>query len=181
MRFEMKKPIAILITAVFLLSALSTIAATTISNNAYATDPSSWYMTKSGVLSSDYYTLYPFATDASLKVGFSKFGEMIDSNTNTGLEYRGADVFAPAAGSGLVSQVPKNLWVNGWLLNITYFNRLLGWRNVWAAALFSDSRQYGGDWIRVDFPNDWDVHYINEYPKDPGYYIGAGSYGSTLV
>jgi len=178
MRFEMKKPIAILVTAVFLLSAIVVAASVTPASVLAATDPSSWYVTKSGVLSSDYYTLYPFESDASVKIGLSRFGEMIDSNTNTGLEYRGADPFAPPAGSGTVASIPKNLWINGWLLNITYYNRLLGWRNVWAAALFADAHNYGGDWIRVDNPND----YPNEYPKAAGYNIyGTGTYGTTLV
>lgn len=55
----------------------------------------SWYMNVSGVLSSDTYALYPFKTDKSLKWGFSKFGEMIDSINNIGLEYRDRDAFAP--------------------------------------------------------------------------------------
>ncbi|MHC3129386.1 MAG: hypothetical protein IBV52_04845, partial [Candidatus Bathyarchaeota archaeon] len=43
-----------------------------------AADPSTWYMTVDGVLDTDYYTLYPYETDKSLKIGFSKFGELIN-------------------------------------------------------------------------------------------------------
>ena len=48
-------------------------------------------MTVSGVLDSDYYSLYPYETNASLKVGFSKYGELINSAANVGLEYGAVD------------------------------------------------------------------------------------------
>jgi hypothetical protein len=151
-----------------------------------AVDPSSWYKTVPGVLNSDYYSLYPYETDASLKIGFSKFGELINLNDNTGLEYGAVDPFAPPAGSGLTSQVPKNLWLQGWLINITYTNRLLGPRNVWACAMTSDGIQYGNDWIRVDFMNDRSTTYgkvahgFQEDPTDPGSLIyGDAPYSTT--
>ncbi|MCW4003680.1 MAG: hypothetical protein NWE95_07200, partial [Candidatus Bathyarchaeota archaeon] len=109
------------------------------------------FMAVNGVLSSDYYTLYPYETNADLKIGFSKYGELINSDANVGLEYGAVDPFAPPAGSGTTTQVPKRMWVQGWFLNITYYHRTLGWRNVWAMAIHSDSVVYGNDWIRVDF------------------------------
>jgi hypothetical protein len=146
-----------------------------------ATDPSDWYMTVNGVLDTDYYTLYPYETDESLKIGFSKFGELINSEDNVGLEYGTVDPFAPAAGSTPTTQVPKHVWVQGWLVNITYNHRTKGTRNVWATAMHSDSVEYGKDWIRVDFNNDYSTTYGDEDPRDPGYMIyDSGTYGTTL-
>lgn len=133
------------------------------------------YMTVNGVLDSDYYSLYPYSAK-SLKIGFSKYGEMIDSNTNTGLEYGAVDPFAAPAGSA-VGSIPKSMWLNGWLINITYYNIPQGrTRNVWATAQFADATAYGGSWIRVDFANDYDSTYGYEDPRDPGYIIG--NYGA---
>src|SRR3990170_2463553 len=148
----MKKHLtAILMTTVFILSLL--VPALSM-NTVMAADPSSWYMSVNGVLNTDYYSLYPFETNTSLKVGFSKFGELINSNDNTGLEFGAVDPFAPPAGSGETIFVPKRDWLNGWLVNITYNHRIQGPRNVWATAQHSDSVEYGNDWIRVDFTND---------------------------
>ena len=144
------------------------------------TDPNDWYTSVEGVLDSDYYWLYPFEKN-SLTIGFSKFGELINSTGNVGLEYGSVDPFAPPAGSGTTSSVPKVMWVQGWLINITYQHVTKGTRNVWACALFSDTTNYGGDWIRVDFQNDYSATYGWEDPLDPGYYIGASDYGTTLV
>jgi hypothetical protein len=58
-----------------------------------AADPSNWFKTVDGVLDTDYYTLYPYETDKSLKIGFSKFGELINSKDNVGLEYGAVDPF----------------------------------------------------------------------------------------
>ncbi|MEM2911359.1 MAG: hypothetical protein QW146_02510 [Candidatus Bathyarchaeia archaeon] len=116
-----------------------------------AADPTNWYMTVNGVLDSDTYMLYPYASE-SLKVGFSKFGELIDSNTNVGLEYAGdRDPFAPIAGSTVDTQyLPKNVWINGWFIDIRYNHSSWGFRNVWAGALFADLSDYGRPWLRVD-------------------------------
>jgi len=147
-----------------------------------AADPSDWYQTVDGVLDTDYYTLYPYETDKSLKIGFSKFGELINSDDNVGLEYGTVDPFAPAAGSSVAASVPKRMWLQGWLINITYTHRTLGERNVWATAMHGDSIDYGKDWIRVDFNNDQSTTYYDEDPRDPGYLIyGSGTYGTTLV
>ena len=115
-----------------------------------ATDPADWYMTVEGVLDTDYYTLYPYDAD-SLDVGLSKFGELIDSETNVGLEYAGArDPFAAPAGSSLVSKLPKNVWINGWYIAVTYNHSTWGERYIWAGALFADLTSYGGPWLHVD-------------------------------
>lgn len=176
-----KSLIAILMTAVMLLpliAPLMTVKA--------ATDPSDWYMTVPGVLNTDYYTLYPYETNASLTIGFSKFGELISSAANVGLEYAAVDPFAPPAGSGLTAQVPKRDWLQGWFVNITYHHRTLGDRNVWAMAVHSDAVDYGNDWIRVDFPFDHSTtmgfanNGYNEDPRSLGYLIyGTGTYGAT--
>jgi hypothetical protein len=125
------------------------------------------YMNVSGVLDTDTYYLYPFKTDASLKIGFSKYGEMIDSQNNIGLEYRGVDPFAPPAGPSVPSAIPKKYWINGWLINITYDHVTFGKRNVWACALHADLNAYGGPWQIVSFPNDKDPIYGWEDPRDP--------------
>ncbi|MEM3760413.1 MAG: hypothetical protein QXZ02_04780, partial [Candidatus Bathyarchaeia archaeon] len=140
-----------------------------------ATDPSSWYMTVNGVLATDYYSLYPFKNDKSLKIGFSKFGEMIDSSTNVGLEYRDRDAFAPAAGSSVPSEITKNKWMSGWLINITYYTTS-GPRNVWAMAQHADLVDYGKDWIRVHSNYNYSGALTEsaEDPSDVGKLISTG-------
>jgi len=142
------------------------------------TDPANWYKTVPGVLATDYYTLYPYETDKSLKIGFSKFGEMIDTVTNVGLEYRNLDPFAPAAGSAVLSAIPKKNWINGWLINITYVGLGAVPRCVWASATHADFRDFGGPWLRVDFADDWSATWGLEDPKDPGYEIGNYAAGT---
>jgi hypothetical protein len=108
------------------------------------------YVTVEGVLDSDTYTLYPYA-EKSVDVGLSKYGELIDSNTNVGLEYADArDPFAAPAGSGLVSKLPKNVWINGWYIALTYNHSSWGERYIWAGALFADLTAYAGPWLHVD-------------------------------
>jgi len=140
-----------------------------------ATDPSSWYMTVNGVLATDYYSLYPFKNDKSLNIGFSKFGEMIDSSTNVGLEYRDRDAFAPAAGSNVPSEITKNKWMSGWLINITYYTTS-GPRNVWAMAQHADLIDYGKDWIRVHSNYNYSgaLTEAAEDPSDVGKLISTG-------
>jgi len=169
---ERRKILAILIAAVIVTAIF---APTLLIKQVTANDSSSWYMNVSGVLASDYYSLYPFY-EKSLKIGFSKFGEMIDSRPteNVGLEYGGErDAFAPVAGSSVPDQIPKEVWLNGWLINITYTHQSAGARNVWATAQHSDLVANGSDWIRVD--NDWyggtsggPTYEWEEDPRDPG-------------
>ncbi|GIU72430.1 MAG: hypothetical protein KatS3mg003_1909 [Candidatus Nitrosocaldaceae archaeon] len=116
------------------------------------TDPDTWYTTVAGNLDSDTYDLYPYKNDASLKIGFSRFGEMINSveNTRVGLEYRNQDTFAPPAGNSFPSDIPPSSWLQGWLINITYNNPTAGLRNVWAMAQHADTVDLGKNWLRVD-------------------------------
>jgi hypothetical protein len=136
------------------------------------TDPTGWYTTVNGVLTSDYYTLYPY-TQKSIDLGFSKYGELINSTKGgsipsdpttrgVGLQYPGYDAVgtydqritgASTSRDPFANElVTKNLWVNGWLINITYRNRIFeetglpAYRVVWAFALFSDGIKYGGEW-----------------------------------
>ena len=127
------------------------------------------YRTVEGVLATDRYALYPFEKDASLKIGFSKFGEMIDAVSEVGLEYRGVDPFAPPT-----TDVAKTRWINGWLINITYYYYQGGvYRTIWAGALFADTVKWGSpsgtDWLCVweDTNND-----LKEDFRDKGYPIG---------
>ncbi|RJS80758.1 hypothetical protein CW709_06265, partial [Candidatus Bathyarchaeota archaeon] len=142
-------------------------------------DPSDWYATVEGVLASDYYSLYPYE-EKSLKVGYSKFGELINSNDNVGLEYAGErDPFAAPPGPDLDpwGKLPKRVWINGWYIDIRYNHSSWGYRNVWAGALFADLSSYGGPWIRVD--NDyWGTDYAEQYEweedfRDPGLELDA--------
>jgi len=143
-----KSLVSIFAITVFLLASLGPALFT---QTAQAADPTNWYMTANGVLDTDTYLLYPY--DAKLlKLGFSKFGELINSNTNVGLEYASArDPFAPLAGATLDENVlPKNVWINGWFIDIRYNHTSWGYRNVWAGALFADLSDYGRPWLRVD-------------------------------
>jgi len=142
---------------------------------AEATDPDSWYTNVTGVLASDTYSLYPF-NPVNLKIGLSKFGEMIDSRStqNVGLEYDTRDPFAPPAGSSVPTEIPKHKWSQGWLINITYYHVPTGQnRSVWACALHADLTSYGNDWIRIS--NNWyggvsggPTLEQDEDPRDPG-------------
>jgi hypothetical protein len=160
----MKKTLMTIITATLLLS----LFVPSLISVANATDPSEWYMTVDGVLDTDTYSLYPYNAE-SMNIGFSKFGEMINTLDNVGLEYGTVDPFAPPGGSA-VGAINKEAWLQGWLINITYYHRIRGQlRNVWATAQHADSVAYGNDWIRVDFLNDWSVTRGVEDPRDPGY------------
>jgi hypothetical protein len=118
-------------------------------------DPLDWYAVVNGVLGSDTYSHYPFR-EASLDIGFSKFGEMIGLDSSTvgvGLQYPGMDetgthlqTMDPATGADAFANelIPMHQWVNGWLLDVKYGNR-----EVWAFALFSDFSVAGKDWITM--------------------------------
>jgi hypothetical protein len=170
-----KTVIAIVMTALMMISIMAPLLST-----GQAAD-SGDYMTVNGVLDSDYYVLYPYETDASLSVGFSKYGELINSEANVGLEYGLVDPFAYPVGSSVSSTVPKRMWVQGWFINITYNHRTQGPRNVWAMAVHADSIAYDNDWIRVEYANDKSATYGLEDPRDPGYLIYDSAYGTTLV
>jgi hypothetical protein len=128
---------------------------------AQAQDPDDWYMIVNGVLSSDTYSLFPYE-EASMDIGFSKFGEMIayswDTEVGVGMQYHGYesvgtydqrfiienndDVFAN-------EQVPITDWMNGWLIDIKYTTAAGDPREIWAFAQFSDSKAAGKDWITM--------------------------------
>src|SRR4030042_5159273 len=97
MKMERRKKILAMLTITLMIATVFT--PTLLINPVNATDPTDWYTNISGVLATDTYSLYPFKQDKSLTIGFSKFGEMIDSINNIGLEYRDRDAFAPAAGA----------------------------------------------------------------------------------
>jgi hypothetical protein len=122
-----------------------------------AVDSSSWYTTINGVLDSDYYLLYPYAKK-SVKVGFSKFGELIGIPASgnqsvqsqwVGLEYDTRDPFAPA------DTVPMTSWINGWYIRIEYISPTANNkdRKLYAFAMFSDGSSWGGDWQYATTPS----------------------------
>jgi len=113
-----------------------------------AVDPSDWYTIKPGVLDSDYYLLYPFAKK-SVKMGFSKYGELIAVEGNqsvqsnwVGMEYDGRDPFTP------YDTIPLSSWINGWYIHIEYINptAINKDRKLFAFAMFADGSEWGGDW-----------------------------------
>ncbi|MBS7605608.1 hypothetical protein KEJ31_04830, partial [Candidatus Bathyarchaeota archaeon] len=75
---KIKKLIVLSIAAIMLLSLFAPML---LIQPVSAADPTDWYMTINGVLNTDYYKLYPYES-ALLKVGLSKFGELIDDTTN---------------------------------------------------------------------------------------------------
>jgi hypothetical protein len=149
-----KKQTSLIVIAILLLSTILSI--TTVQ----AVEPQpvpgqETYQTIEGVLDSDTYILYPY-DEINVDIGFSKYGEMIDGDTETGLLYKGIDAFANPA-------VPKDLWCSGWIMDIHYTEG--GYlRNVWAYALFSDRTVLGieGDWqngqLTRDASNPADTH-----------------------
>jgi hypothetical protein len=132
---KMKKYImAILTTAMITVSFLA--SAIPIVN---AADPTYWYYQKSGVLDSDYYSLYPFEKN-SLTIGFSKFGELVNPYTGNGLNYSGRDPFANEG-------VPSAYWLQGWFLDARYNLRTtVASQHLWAFATYADMIAAGGDW-----------------------------------
>jgi len=129
---------------VILVSSIATVLLTQVNvTRAAETTYDQDYMTVEGVLASDKYVLFPFEKK-NLKIGFSKYGEMIDYDTKVGLEYGGeTDPFATNP-----SQVLEYEWVNGWVINITYIHGG-EYYNRWAFALYSDyynENSIGGDW-----------------------------------
>ncbi|MEM1551006.1 MAG: hypothetical protein QXR13_03625, partial [Candidatus Bathyarchaeia archaeon] len=121
-----------------------------------AADPASWYTTVPGVLTSDYYVLYPFNT-YSIDFGLSKFGEMINypvaPGVGLGLQYPGYDKVGTynqkltyARDPFANEYVNPKYWINGWLIEVRYTHRTLRDRYIIAMALFADMNSYGGDW-----------------------------------
>jgi hypothetical protein len=175
-----KSLIAILATAVIVVSLLGPAM---FLQKAYGADPTSWYYTENGVLGTDSYLLYPYKS-ANTNIGFSKFGELIDGNTNVGIEYNGSrDPWAELPGSTVDNDyLPKNVWINGWMLSLTYNNSLNGLTNVWAAAMFGDLVSYGGPWLNIKAPGSCPYEYQEDFRR-PGYEISAAGVvtGTTLL
>jgi len=171
---ERRKKILAMLTITLVIATVFT--PTLLINPVNATDPTDWYTNISGVLDTDTYSLYPFKQDKSLKIGFSKFGEMIDSINNIGLEYRDRDAFAPAAGASVPTEIAKKKWMSGWLINVTYTGTS-GTRNIWAMAQHADLIDYGKDWIRVNSNYNYSgaLTEATEDPRDVGKFIVAGT------
>ena len=121
--------------------------------------------TITGVLTSDYYALYPYET-TSMDFGISKYGEMIDGTgllPDVGLQYPGYETAATHDQRvvGDLSRDPfanemvdKMLWLNGWLLEARYTHRTYGDRLVLSMAMSADMAAFGGDWLnghKLDF------------------------------
>jgi hypothetical protein len=173
MKMERRKELLAILTITLVSAAI--IAPIFLIRPVTATDPSGWYMNVSGVLDSDYYSLYPFEDNKSINFGFSKFGELIDSINNVGLEYGARDSFAPPAGATVPTEIAKKKWMSGWLINITY-QGTSGRRNVWAVAQHADLIDYGKDWIRVNSNYNYSgaLTEAEEDPRDVGKFIGTG-------
>jgi hypothetical protein len=144
--------------------------------NGVAPENPSWYYTETGVLHTDSYTLYPYS-NGTLKVGFSQYGELIDNNQNVGLQYNGwngpRDPFCEGALLNDLAILPKSVWINGWYIDINYYHKNWGYRDVWAGALFSDLSDYAKPWLRVDegygsCTYEWQENFV-----DPGVELDA--------
>lgn len=149
---EMKKKTKLKMLALILIMGCSIVApiivqrymvgAWKLTGNKGSYDPD--YMCLSGVLSTDSYVLFPFQKK-NLTIGFSKYGEMIDYDLKIGMDYGGAtDPWAPNT-----DYVDEYEWVEGWVINITYWHEDTFY-NRWAFALYSDysgASGIGGDWI----------------------------------
>jgi len=110
-------------------------------------DTQLWYRNVEGVLSSDSFYCYPYKP-IDLKIGLSKFGEKINPYVPKGLQYNGpptAVVSTSGADPFANPGVLKEQWIEGWWIAFTYQNRIpaLGWRTLWAWALFSDFTNWG--------------------------------------
>ena len=152
MRKKRVNQIASLILVIVLLQS----AIITVSPIAFASEPDPApenveYMSIEGILDTDEYVLYPYE-ETNIDIGFSKYGELIDGDTLTGLSYKGIDVFANP-------EVPTELWCNGWIMDIHYTEG--GYlRSIWAYALFSDRTAEGveGPWQNQQLTKDASAH-----------------------
>jgi hypothetical protein len=136
--------IALALLGILTCSILASVLMDTFMANAAKSTYNSAYMTKSGVLSTDSYVLFPFQKK-NLTIGFSKYGEMIDYDTKVGMDYNGVtDPWAPN-----LNYVEEYEWVEGWVINITYWHSDTFY-NTWAFALYSDNsgdvNGIGGEW-----------------------------------
>ncbi len=179
-----KSIIAILTTAVMILSFLGPALYSQTVAYALVPDPEAWYMQVDGVLDTDYYSLYPYEAK-SLSIGLSKYGEFINNVTNVGLEYGGErDPWAAPAGPDLdpYGKLPKKVWINGWYIDITYNHSSWGVRNLWAGAMFGDLSSQGKPWLRVSTEYGSCTYEWQENFLRPGFEVDADGdvVGSTL-
>ncbi|UCE43723.1 MAG: hypothetical protein JSV57_05060 [Candidatus Bathyarchaeota archaeon] len=129
-------------TAIVLMTFISLLSMISPAEQAFV-DPDAYALLE-GVLHDDTYELYPYEKK-SLRIGFSKYGEMIARDAcpvcdNIGINYdMGPDPFAN-------ENVSINEWNEGWLMNITYDYEGAS-ESVWAYAVFSDFRGTEGEWI----------------------------------
>jgi hypothetical protein len=143
-----KSAIAIFAATILVLSTVTMLFAP-----AVAVDSADDYATIMGVLTSDYYPLYPYDT-TSVDFGISKYGEMIDGggvSPDVGLQYPGYedvethDQRLETSRDPFASEyIEKELWLNGWLLEIRYTHRMHGDRLVLSMAMSADMAEYGG-------------------------------------
>ncbi|MEM1542879.1 MAG: hypothetical protein QXJ19_04360 [Candidatus Bathyarchaeia archaeon] len=151
---KIKKLIVLSIAAIMLLSLLAPIL---LIQPVSAADPAYWYITVNGVLTTDYYSLYPYRA-LSVDFGLSKFGEMINypvtPGVGVGLQYPGYD-WAGTYNQRLTTArdpfaneyINPKYWINGWFIEIRYTHRTYRDRYIVAMALFADMNTYGGDWL----------------------------------
>jgi len=149
-----------LATALILSMVFTTVFAASYIGQSQATSVyNSNYCVVEGVLTSDSYTLYPYAKK-SLDIGFSKYGELIAYNETTGigvgLQYPGYETVGTHDQSSGTSADPwcnelvnVDLWLNGWFIDIKYPKAIGEWREIWAFAMFSDGSLHGGNWITM--------------------------------
>ena len=133
----MEKKIAVAAVLLVLLSSLAAAVPFVSVADAQAGD----YATFRTVIDTDNYANYQWL-EKSLSIGVSKWGEIIDANTWTGLEYGMRDAFAN-------DRVEPIQYQCGWYLRLQYRSYTFGDRDMWAFAIFSDTHDYGGDWINV--------------------------------
>jgi hypothetical protein len=152
-----KSAIAIFAATILMLSTVTMLFAP-----AVAVESADDYATIMGVLTSDYYPLYPYDT-TSVDFGISKYGEMIDGggvSPDVGLQYPGYedvethDQRLETSRDPFASEyIEKELWLNGWLLEIRYTHRMHDDRQVLTMAMSADMAEYGGEWLNGHDPD----------------------------
>lgn len=151
------------------------------------------YVVVDGVLASDNYALYPYV-ESSVDVGFSKYGENIAYDETTGvgvgLQYPGFDqvgTYNQLDGTSVDpfanEEIMVKEWINGWFIDIKKPPwGTIGWREIWAFAMFSDGRMHGKDWIQMPTVTEfntarplWQEHAPYANPDAEAYVPGLGA------
>jgi hypothetical protein len=130
------------------------------------------YIAVQGVLTTDTYDFYPYE-NLSVDFGFSKYGENIYWSPGEwiglGIQYPGFDevgeweqyIGSPSRdpfGSELIN---KDLWLNGWFMEVRYTHRSERDRRLLAMAMFADMTASGGEWI-----NGFQLEDVAGNPRD---------------